>query len=378
MRIGINGQRMLMEQPAGPEVYTINLVKGLAQTDKVNEYVIYFPSEPSQEFWISLIGNNERFKFKVIKKKISWTQISLAYELIRHPPDIFFTSVHTMPVIRRFSLKTIGMIHGLEYPFSKAYRNLIQRMLLGKPEQYVVKFSKAVIVPSNHVKEAILAKNWTGDDKKVRVIPEGVSSDFHKYSDEEINAMKVKYHVDKDYLIFISTIQPRKNLPKLVEAFALALKEIGETDIKLAVVGKLGWDYEESLASPKNFGVEKEVLFLGRVDDKDLPVLLSGSRGYVSVSFDEGFGLPLLEAMASGVPAIVSDIRAYRELAGEFVWYADPFNVEDIKDKLIRLIKGGYPLESISRAGEVAKQYDWERAAVETVKVFIEVCGGTE
>ena len=374
-KIGINGQMLLTNEPAGPELYTINLIRALAEADNTNLYTLYFPAEPDAVFWQNLTDENPNFSYKVIDKSLSWTQTGLMKALYRDTPDVFFTAVHTMPMIRKPGMKTVGMIHGLEYNYAGTSGNLIRKLSLGKPEWFVAKYAEILIVPSNHTRKMILEKNWGIPESKITVVPEGVSGIFRKYPDEEISTVRERYGLTGRYLLFISTIQPRKNLPKLIEGFSLALKELGGMDFKLVVVGKKGWDYEESLRAPERFHVQNNVLFLGRVEDSDLPPLLSGARAYVSTSFEEGFGLPLLEAMASEVPAIVSSIEAYTELAGDSVWYVNPEDAEDIKNKVKSLMHGEYNQGMVEKAKEIAGHRTWENTARETLSVFEKVTG---
>jgi glycosyltransferase involved in cell wall biosynthesis len=370
MTIGINGQRLLVKDPAGPEIYTYNLIHALAKTDQENKYTVYFNQKPSDEYWTKLAAQNPNFSYKVVARLLSWTQVSLAWELLTNPVDVFFTAVHTMPILRRPFIKTVAMIHGLEYRFSKEYKNPIKRLFIGKPEWYVAKYSDAVIVPSEFSKNQIL-NSWPSiSEGKITVVPEGVSRDFYKRNAKEIEAVKEKYHLSgKDYLLFVSTIQPRKNLPKLVESFALTINE-NKKALYLAVAGKKGWLYEESIEAPQKYGIKDRVLFLDRVPTKDLPALYSGARAFVSTSLEEGFGLPLLEAMACETPCIVSDIQAFRQVGSDSVWYADPSDSQDVKTKLNALINGEYSPDLVSRAKERALLYTWEQSAQKTLAVL--------
>ncbi len=373
MKIGINGKNLLDPNPAGPEKYTFNIIRALSKVDQENTYVVYFPSEPDSKFWDYLSGNNPNFTYKVVKKRLLWTQTDLAFELIKNPVDVFFTTVHTIPIIHLPNTKIVSMIHGLEYPFNK-YTGLINSLLKGKHEWYVAKYSDVVIVPSEATKSAILEKGWGVPDKKIMIVPEGVNSDFHKRSDEQTNPIIKYYELEgKKYFLFVSTIQPRKNLPKLVEAFSHTLNKLTENqkeDLILVVVGKKGWDYEESLEAPKKFGVEEKVRFLGRVSDEDLPVLYSKAYAFVSSSLDEGFGLPLLEAMASEIPCLVSDIRAFKEMGCEFIRYFNPMDMNNISESLTTFIVNGYPEEMTKKAKEHAEKYSWEMSANTIRKVF--------
>lgn len=346
MKIGINCERLLIPNPAGPEKYTYNLINALARTDlakadETNQYTLYFNGPVTSEFFARLTEKNPRFTFKTLKKHYSWTQVSLCLELFRNPVDVFFTSVHTMPILMPMGTKKIGMIHGLEYTFSREYLSakktlggLLSGWLVSKPEWFVCAFSDVLIVPSQHSKTSILNMHWPlVNPAKIHIVYEGVSPLFTKSDIMDISPAKKKYGLqNKDYLIFVSTVQPRKNIPLLIEGYAKFIKSHPDfSELNLVIVGKKGWLYEDSINAPKKFGVEDKVRFLGHINDDALVVsLLSGAKAFVSASLDEGFGLHLLEAMACETPCAVSDISAYREVAKDSVIYFDPKNPDDI------------------------------------------------
>ncbi len=365
MHIGINGQGLLIENPAGVEVYTYNIINALSNIDTQNKYTLYFDKKPSEGYFEALTNFNPNFSYKVLPRCISWTQVSLAMELIRNPVDVFFTPIHTMPIVRTSKIKTVGMIHGLEYTYSAEYKNPIRKILVGKPEWYVCKFADAVIVPSEATKNAILARKWKVNPRKIMVIPEGVDSNFYKRSPQEIESVKERYGLSgKKYLLFVSTIQPRKNIPRMVEAFA----KLSAPDLYLVIAGKEGWLYEESVRAPEKFGVHDKVLFLGRVPYGALPVLLSGAKALVNVSLEEGFGLPLLEAMACELPCLVSDIPAFKEVGADTVFYVDPRNVDAITRGMQQVLEAS--AEKVRKAKERSLEFTWEKTAQKTLKVL--------
>ncbi|MBW6441305.1 glycosyltransferase family 4 protein [Patescibacteria group bacterium] len=369
MKIGLNGQRILTQNPAGPELYTINLFKSLAKIDSENDYLVYLDREPDKDFFEELRAGNTKFNYKVVSCERMWTQYGLAREIIKNPVDVFFTAVHTIPMIKSSRTKFVAMIHGLEYRYSKNYKNPINRFKIERPIKYAVKNSDKIIAPSQATKDEILKRDWGVSEENIDVVYEGVSDFFYKRDENEIEKVREKYEIGNDfYLFFISTIQPRKNLPNLIRAFSQFLRENPEhKNTKLLVAGKKGWDCEESLEAPIKYGIEENVKFLGRVPTEDLPGLFSGSRGYTNVSFEEGFGLPLLESMACGVPSVVSDIPAHREVGGNLPIYADPNNIENIKDGIFEIMNNTYnPNDFIERS----KLFSWEKTAQYTLDVL--------
>lgn len=369
MKIAINAQKLLDKNPAGPEIFTINLIKALAKVDSTNEdcasfahsssqnnYVLYFPEGSDSEIdkiFTELTNNKPNFSFKKLKKIISWTHVSLAWQLLKDKPDAYYTAVHTIPIIRNRKTKFISMVHGLEFAYSDKY-------LQALPVWFTIRFSDLVIVPSKATKQAILNK-WSISPEKIQVVPEGVGKQYFKNPNT----------TTKNHILFISTIQPRKNIPNMIAGFADALhnQKISD-DTQLLIVGKKGWLYQDSLEASKKYNVEKKVNFLGRLPEPEVIALLNTAKLYINLSFEEGFGLPLLEAMHCQVPCLVSDIPAFKELGQDTVLYANPHDISDISDKIAYAINN-YDQKMIAAAYAQSLAYNWENTARETLRLIL-------
>jgi len=369
MKIGLNGQKILDKNPAGPEIFTINLFENLAKIDLKNEYFIYTTKKPEKDLENKIKQGNEKFHFKEIEYRKLWTQYGLAKELIKNPVDVFFTAIHSIPMIRSSKTKFVVMIHGLEYQYTLGYKNPLNRFFIERPIKYAIKHSDKIITPSLATKEEILKRNWNVDEKKIEVVYEGVSEEFYPKSEEEIDKIRKKYEIGKNpYLLFVSTIQPRKNIPNMIRAFSQFISENKNMkNTLLLIAGKKGWDYEKSLEAPQKYGIEKNVKFLGRVPEEDLPVLYSGAKGYINVSFEEGFGLPLLESMACGIPSVVSNIPAHKEVGDYLPIYVDPNNIENIKDGIFEIMTRSFDKKDFI---ERSKNFSWKNTAEKTLEVL--------
>jgi glycosyltransferase involved in cell wall biosynthesis len=368
MLIGLNGQRLLIDSPAGPEKYTYHIYNSLAGIDNKNEYIIYFSETPNKEYFQQLVNNNPNFTYKVIDSKISWTQKALSRQLFKDKPDIFFTPVHTLPILRPSKTKYISMVHGLEFKHI-VLKNPVSKFLLGKPERYVCRNSDFLIVPSQGIRDEILKKQWLSKEE-IEVIHEGVDNRFYKRPEEEISLIRKKYKINNcRYYIFVGTINPRKNLPDTIKAFAAAFKHFPEEKIILTIVGKLGRNYEESLDAPKKYGIDDNVFYLGRVPDEDLPALISGSVALVNFSLEEGFGLPLLEAMACATKCLISDIPSFREICGDYAIYADPKKLYEMEKGFIDACNSS-DQDLIIKAKNLSKNFSWEESARKTLNIF--------
>jgi glycosyltransferase involved in cell wall biosynthesis len=372
MKIGLNGQQLLLENPAGPEKYTYNLFNALSKIDKKNKYIIYLNKKPKKTWFNELTSGNPNFSFIVVPKTIFWTQINLASELLRSPPDVFFTSIHTIPMIRNPKTRFVTMIHGLEYKYSAGYNYPLLRFKTVRPIKYAAEHSDKIVVPSQATKAALLKQRWKVPEDTIDVVYEGVDNNFTKRSVKDIGLIRKRYDIgNSPYLLFVSTIQPRKNIPNTVAAFSKLIK--GNTKLKstkLLLAGKFGWDFEESLESPKKYGVESNIRFLGRIPDEDIVSLFSGAKGYINMSLEEGFGLPLLEAMSCEVPCLVSDIPAFDEIGSGFPVFADPNNIESIKEGMETILSNKVSKHQIKESSKYAQSFKWENTAKRTLAVF--------
>ncbi len=371
MKIGLNGQYLLRENPAGPEKYTYNLFRSLSKIDKANQYIIYFECSPNQEYLKKLTNCNPNFSEKVLQKNYSWTQISLSEDLFKNPVDLFFTPIHTLPIRRPRQTKYVSLIHGLEYRANKTTGAwFINHLLLGHPENYTCRHSDKIIVPSEATKKKITTKGWACEEKIV-VIPEGVGEEFKKSPPEDINQVREKYNLEKSvYLIFIGTMQPRKNLVNTIKAFSEALEYNPSLhSSKLLIVGKKGWDFKEILEYPEKLQIKDKVIFAGRVPDEDLTPLLSGAVALVNFSVEEGFGLPLLEAMACETPCLVSNIPPFKEVCLEYAYYANPKDESEMKEGVIKALSHNLNIDTV-KAKNRAKLFSWEETAKKTLRVF--------
>lgn len=374
MQIGLNGQQLLIDKLAGPEIYTLNTFRSFAKVDKKNDYIVYFSKTPPKDFWQELIQGNDNFSYKVVGSLLSWTHVGLARQLFKDKVDVFFGATHTIPFFRPVNTIFISMIHGLEYKVNMQLKKLSFKFVI-RPLilWWVIRHSRLTIVPSKAVKDAVLSLRWPFiKADKIRIIHEGVSEDYYKRPDKEVQKVREKYQLgNMDYLYFVSTIQPRKNIPNMVHGFSMALEENPRLkNTKLLISGKLGWMYQDSLDAPKRYSVEENVSFLGRTPDDELPVLYSGAHHFINLSFEEGFGIPLLESMACETPAVVSDIPAFRELGRVHPIYVDPHSVDSIKKGITRALTEKKDFDNIKKARELSQKYTWDSTAFQLVSIF--------
>jgi len=179
--------------------------------------------------------------------------------------------------------------------------------------------------------------------------------------------------IDYPYILYLGTLEPRKNVERLIEAFIqLKKKQINE---KLLISGIKGWDYQSIFDKVASLGVEKEIIFSGFIPNELIPFLYNGASAFVYPSLYEGFGLPVLEAMACGVPVVTSNVSSLPEVAGDAAILINPYSVDELADGIWRILSDEeLRNQCIEKGIERAKSFTWERCAMETMKAFNEVC----
>ncbi len=392
MIIGVDASRAFVRERTGTENYSYKLLEALGKIDSRNRYIVY-----TRTFKGSTL-KGKQFGWRKIGWPRLWTQGGLAGRSWCDPLDVLFVPAHTLPALRRPGLPTVVTLHGLEYEYLPEYYQFPQKLYLTWSTRYAVKSSTRIIAVSEFTASELVSR-LKADPRKIRVIHEGVDTQVYSksYSDREKHIVLEKLGIRKPYLLFVGLVQPRKNLVRLIEAFSrLVKKNISKIskdkitpnvlsdarssvvsdewkDICLVIAGKLGWMYEEILAAPERFGVKDRVVFTGYVEDKDLPILLKEAGVLVQPSLTEGFGLPVLEAMAAGTPVAAARAGALPEVGGDAAVYFDPTNVWEMADQIIRVLAGEKLRQELRKKGLArVKQFTWEKAARETLQVLQE------
>lgn len=369
--IGIDASRAFVQDPAGPEYYSLNLIKSLAKIDQKNRYILYLRS--GQRLNLRLPHN---FIARRIGMRYLWTQVFLAKEVIINPPDVLFIPAHTLPLLASFLLPQLPIVvtvHGLEGKYLPQTGMLLSHIYRNWSITWAIKRAKGLVAVSKDTYREVI-KTYKIPPKKIKVIYEGV--DLRRFSAKptdlklislKINQKNINYETRN--ILFVGTVQPRKNLVRLIEAFA-GLPQ----NTRLLLAGKLGWLYEDILEAPERFGVRDRVVFLGRILDKDLPKLYKLAQVFVLPSLTEGFGLPVLEAQASGVPVVVSRAGALPEVAGNGAIFINPLSVESIKRGLEKVLaKPALQRRLVEKGYKNAASFSWEKAASNTLDFLSKV-----
>ena len=379
MIIGIDGNEANVEKRVGISEYAYQLLLQFASDTSLRykniKFVIYLKDKPLT----SLPKANKFWEYRVLKPGKLWTQWRLPLDLYLHNPrpDVFFSMTHYAP---RFSpMPTVVSIMDVAYERFPEMFNASDLYQLRNWTAYSVKNAKKVLTISDASRDDIIKAYTVSKDKVITTYP-GIKNIFslepHVYG---MNQLQNKYHISANFILFVGTLQPRKNIVRLIEAFSkLGIREedFEIKDLELIIIGKKGWQYEEILAAPEKFGVEDRVKFLENIHDDELDIFYKHALCYVLPSLYEGFGLPVLEAMQRGCPVITSNISSLPEAGGDAAMYVDPENVNDIAEKMNKLINDKKLREELVEKGKKqVKKFSWEKAAKETLEVLQQVAG---
>jgi len=212
-------------------------------------------------------------------------------------------------------------------------------------------------------------------EDKIVVTPLGVSTRFSPIQENKvlIQTIRKKYSLPEQFLLYVGTIEPRKNLERLIEAISMVKEKLGKSSISLVLAGGKGWLNDPIYRRVQELSLLDDVTFTGYVSEEDLPILYNMALAFVYPSLYEGFGLPPLEAMACGVPVITSKVSSMPEVVGDAGILIDPYNVEELSDAIMRVVSSPELRKSLSDKGtKQASLFTWEKCARETLAVYEE------
>ncbi|GAB4127914.1 MAG: glycosyltransferase family 1 protein [Roseiflexaceae bacterium] len=362
--IGIDASRMAISVRTGTEHYTYELISALGQIDRQQRYMLYCNQLPQQ-----LPPLPPTFDLCHIPFPRLWTHARFSAELVQHPPASLFVPAHVLPVVTPLLRRTrkVVTIHDLGYLHFPEAHTRNQRLLLRLTTAWSTRVADAVIAISQATKQDLITLARV-PDAKIHVIGHGVSPRFCPADPAAMAYVRERYQIGADrYLLYVGTVQPRKNLVRLLEAFART--NIGE---QLVIVGKIGWLSGPIAKRVAELGLDQRVRFLGYVPDADLPALLSGAVAFVFPSLYEGFGMPVLEAMACGVPVLTSQTSSLPEVAGGAALLVDPTDTGQIAQQLERLSQDADLRADLRERGLVrAAQATWQQTARTTLQVLL-------
>ncbi len=371
MKIGIISD--FLDKPfVGVNVYIYNLVRNLTRLDRENQYYLIHTARNDLDVFKM---NND-----VIIPAVSGRRVPYGYliwRLVQLPPklkkmnlDVVHDTVDFGPLAFRMPFKTVQSIHDLA-PFGLpqdylpvyriAYRTIVPR---------VARNADKIIVPSAYSKQELL-KRLMVQEEKIRVVHLGASEAYRPLEQKEQADVVQKYHLDFPFVLDVSPLERRKNLPTLIRSFG-KLKN-GGLSHKLVIAGNKPWRGRSVLKLAEDLGLAKEVIFLGYVPDEDLPKLYNAADLFVFPSYYEGFGVPPLEAMACGTPVITSNAASLPEVVGDAALMVAPHDIDGLAEVIHEVLTNERLRQGMVEKGlKQAKRFSWEKCARETLQVYQE------
>lgn len=368
MHIGIDISRMATTARTGTEHYTSEVVTAIARRDTVNTYTLYCNQPPAR---LPPLGAN--MMVRCIPLPRLWTHVRLSGEVLRRPPDVLFIPAHVLPLgaplVRH--MRTVVTVHDLGYLRYPEAHTAAQRLYLRFSTIWSARAASHLIAVSAATRSDLVRLAGVSP-ASITVVHHGVAERFRQPVADPARARAI-VGGDEPYFLYVGTVQPRKNLVRVIEAFANASRRLADAGIApiLVIAGKRGWLSEGIAQRAAECGVAHRVRFVGYVADDDLPALYREALGFVFPSLYEGFGMPVLEAMACGTPVLTSNSSSLPEVAGDAALMVDPLDVGAIAEGLARLACDAALRQDLRQRGyQRAAQFTWDRCAEETLRVL--------
>ena len=290
----------------------------------------------------------------------------MGFDRLLGETGLFHATEHLLMPLR--SIPAVLTVHDLIYHLFPAHHKRLNYWYLNAAMPLYVRRASAIITVSECTRQDLIRLYGTPADQ-ISVVYEAAAPHFCPQPPERVAALRARLGLPDRYLLTVGTIEPRKNLPRLVEALA-ALRRV-DPSLQLVVAGSMGWLTEGFSRALEQFGQQDAVIRPGYIADEDLPALYAGAVAAVCASLYEGFGLPVLEAMACGTPVACSSTSSLGEIAGDAAQTFDPEHTDDLIAALRALVGDADRRESLRREGQIrAAQFSWARAAQETWAVY--------
>ena len=369
----------LVYQGSGVANYTYNLVKNLLTIDKKNTYKLFFASKnpfkkyPFLEEFKTLGARIYRYPIPMKMQKFLWQKIDfLSINSLIGQSDIFYSSDFLRPKTDK-NVKGITTIHDLSWKLYPKYHTDDVIKAHEKKLEKTIKYNDEIIVDSENTKNDLLKLYPQIKEEKVHVVYPGVGEHFKKIEDKKAIEKVIRKYLtfdfcllNFDFFLYVGAIEPRKNLDVAIKVFNKLLNtKYLLLDTKFLIIGKAGWKNEKIFQLIKDLKLEDKVIFLGYVEDKDLPYFYSGSLLTFYLSSYEGFGLPPLESLACGTPVIAGDNSSMKEtLPKEFL--VNEKDEEEVYRGVIEILEKKLKIES----QKIKQKFSWQNSAKNIAWLF--------
>jgi len=354
MHFGLDASRVTVAQRTGTERYALELIRALLALNAPHHFTLYFRDAPAPH----LLPASPQRVDRVIPFPRLWTHVRLSFELLTSPrPATLFIPAHVLPLVH--PLPTVVTVHDLGYRHFPDAHPLTQRLYLDLSTRFAVRQATHLIADSEATQRD-LQRLYHAPMDKITVVYPGRDEALRRVDPAPVRA---KYQLPDAYLLHVGTLQPRKNLLRLIEAFAQL-----PPPITLVLAGRPGWLAAPILAAARQ---HPRIRLLDYVPEADLAGLYSGAHAFVFPSLYEGFGFPVLEAMACGTPVVCANTASLPELVGEAALLVDPLDTAGLTAALERVLNDADLRATLVEKGyRQIQNFTWAKTARETLRVL--------
>jgi len=370
MRIVIDASRANRDRKTGVEWYSWQLIQELKKIIAEPQQVFLYTNAPLVGP-LALMPPHWSEQRLVWPPRYLWTQVRLWWELIINPPDVLFVPAHTIPLLPlRKKTRIIVTVHDVGFKrFPKLYKKIqylyhdLTMCLIARRADRIITisdFSRREMIDLYGVNSAKIAVIHLGYDQ-VRYYPRTNFQTTGNYP-----------WLAEDYYLYVGRLEKKKNIINLIKAFALIYKT--KPSFKLVLVGLPGHGYDEIIQTITDHNLTDAVVIAGYVPADDLPIIIARARAFIFVTLYEGFGLPILEALACGVPVITSDCDPHREVAASAAIFVNPLSVDDLADKMMAIVNQPDLAQKMVSLGLArTKEFSWHQTAEQTARILVEL-----
>lgn len=356
MKIGIDTSRVTKERLTGTEYYSIELIKAISEIDSHDQFILYAQRDPGPR----LGSLPQNFTKKIMPFPKLWSQIRLSFEMIRKSPDVLFVPAHLVPIIH--PKNTVVTLHDLGFKHFPELYSPTELIYHNWGMNYSAHHAKTIITDSEATKKD-LVETYALPPDKIKVVYLGC--DLERFKPGSLTERKKE-------ILFIGRLEEKKNIVGMIQAYAILRKEKSITH-KLILAGNPGFGYEnieKAIAElPKE--IQQDIVQLGYISEADYIKRLQEADIFFFCSFFEGFGMPIIEAMACGTPVVTSNVTSMPEVAGNAALCVNPRKPLEMAGALSKLIHDAGFKKSLALKGRVrAKSFTWLKTAEKTLEII--------
>lgn len=416
MLIGIDASRANKLHKSGTEWYAFYLIRELAQLDSANQYVLYTdrplvggladlgsvevdpmtgPATFDAEGYQLISSPHHNFRAKVLSWpfKFFWTLGGLSLEMLFNRPDVLFVPAHTLPLIHpRHSVVTIhdigfkralSLYEADRVGYKNRWVNYLVRLITGTrygatqtdyldwSTAFALRAASHIITISNFSKAELLDA-YQADSTKLTVVHNGYNDQLYRHlPSAKSDATLIVNGIIKPFIFYVGRLEKKKNISQLIEAFALLKQQHPELAHKLVLVGNASYGFDEVKYNISEYGLDNEVIMPGWIEERSMPDIYNAASAFIFPTNYEGFGIPLLQAMACGTPIAASNIAPVREVVGEAAVLFDPNSAQSMADQIFKLLSDQALQDQLKKQGLArVHNFSWRKCAQETLAVL--------